>query len=60
MADELFEISEVVFEVEGEEHLDIEDEPNDESIEVELVRDGEHPNCLAALQVELIHIVHKI
>lgn len=57
---EFFEISKVIFEVEREEHLDVEDEPDDEPIEVKLVRNGEHSHFFPALQVELVYVVHEI
>jgi hypothetical protein len=57
---QFLEIPEVVFEIECEEHLDVEDEPDDEGVEVELVGDGEHTHRLATLQVELVNVVYEV
>jgi hypothetical protein len=60
LARQVLEVPEEVAEVQREEHLDVEDEPDYEGVEVELVRNGKYTHLRSLLQVQLVNAAHKV
>lgn len=60
LVDQFFEVPEVVLKIEREEHLDVEDQPDNKRVKVEFVGEGEDSHRFAVLQMQLIDVADEV